>query len=101
MQRPHKKVIDLPEIQEIQQKNLESGLAFAALTTPSGVNERDLYENIVEIPHYDSKWLQLLDKENETALIDENFEEFQNLYHPIVKNENFKNLMEIDSLGRI
>ena len=76
MLRPHKKVVDLPEIQEIQQKNLESGLAFAALTTPSGTNEKELYENIVEIPHYDSTWLQLLDKENETALVEENYEQF-------------------------
>lgn len=101
MLRPHKKVIDHQEIQEIQQKNLESGLAFAALTTPSGTNEKDLYESIVEIPHYDSQWLQLLDKENETALVQENFEEFQNLYHPIIKDKNFKNLMEIDDLGRV
>ncbi len=28
--------------------------AFSALTTPNGSNEKRLYENIVEIPHYDS-----------------------------------------------
>jgi hypothetical protein len=59
-----------------------------------------LYENIVEIPQYDSKWLQLLDKENETELVLENFPQFQGLYQPIMKNENFKNLLEIDSSGK-
>jgi hypothetical protein len=29
---------------------LESALAFAALTTPKGAAEKELYENIVEIP---------------------------------------------------
>jgi hypothetical protein len=57
MQRPIKRIIDTPEIGPLQQKNLESALAFAALTTPAGASERELYENIVEIPQYDSKWL--------------------------------------------
>ena len=30
--------------------------------------EAELYENIVEIPHYESKWLQMLDKEDEEEL---------------------------------
>lgn len=78
---------------------MQSALAFAALTTPQGVNERELYENIVEIPQYDSKWLQLLDKENETELVAENFQEFQNLYRPIIQSDTFKNCLEIDSKG--
>jgi len=36
---------------------LKSALAFAALTTQNGVSERKLYGNIVEIPHYENKWL--------------------------------------------
>jgi hypothetical protein len=50
MQRPINKVIETTEIDPIQHKNLESALAFAALTTPQGTAERELYENIVEIP---------------------------------------------------
>ena len=37
--------------------------------TPSGAKERALYENIVEIPHYESKWLQLLDREDEKLIV--------------------------------
>ena len=50
-------------------KNLTSALAFAALSTPGGAKERELYENIVEIPHYESKWLQLLDREDEKLIV--------------------------------
>jgi hypothetical protein len=69
-------VIENNEIDPLKLKNLESALAFAALTTPQGTAERELYENIVEIPQYDSKWLQLLDKENEKQLVMDNFSEF-------------------------
>jgi hypothetical protein len=31
--------------------------------------EKDLYENIVEIPHYESKLGQLLDREDEKLLV--------------------------------
>ena len=57
-----------------------------------------MYETIVEIPHYDSKWLQLLDKENEQQLVTENLPSFQQMYKPIME-ENFKDVMEIDSSG--
>jgi hypothetical protein len=74
MQRPIKKIIEeVPEIEQLQQKNLESALAFAALTCSGGISEKELYETIVEIPQYESKWLQLLDKENETELVERNF----------------------------
>jgi len=46
-------------------------LAFSALTTPNGADERIIYENIVGIPHYDSEWLQLLDREDEHKIVDE------------------------------
>ena len=59
MQRPIKLLIDeQPEENGIwdlhTKRNLRSALAFAALTTPDGVAEKDLYENIVEITHYES-----------------------------------------------
>jgi len=44
------------EIISLQEGNLRSAVAFAALTTPSGVNEKEFYENIVEIPQYESPW---------------------------------------------
>ena len=108
MQRPIHKLIDWEEEvitdseleesyiwDDLQQRNLKSALAYAALTTPSGSSEHELYENIVEIPQYESKWLQLLDREDETALVKENFKEFHNLYAPVIK-ENFSSCFEIN-----
>lgn len=61
---------------DLQQRNLRSAMAFAALTTPSGASEHELYGNIVQIPHYESKWLQLLDREDEETLVKKNFKGF-------------------------
>jgi len=36
----------------MQQRNLSSAVAYAAMSTPSGSDVRRLYQNIVEIPHY-------------------------------------------------
>jgi hypothetical protein len=52
---------------------LASAFAFAALTTKSESTEADLYEKIVEIPHYEQKYLQLLDKEDEEGVVEDNF----------------------------
>lgn len=42
-------------IMEKQSKNLKSALAYGALTT-NQQTEKDLYETIVEIPHYQCKF---------------------------------------------
>lgn len=55
MQRPYEELEQgqrYDEVQDKQRTNLKSALAYAALTTPSGSNVKDLYKNIVEIPHY-------------------------------------------------
>ena len=57
--------------------------------------EAELYEHIVDIPHYDSKWLQMLDREDEEELVRSNFGEFQRLYRPIIE-EHFNDVMKID-----
>jgi hypothetical protein len=77
---------------------LRSALAFAALTTKNGAMEKELYETIIEIPQYESMWLQLLDREDETELVRENFQEFQKLYKPIIDND-FKDLIKISPNG--
>ena len=82
MQRPYEILTYnspiLDEVYEAQQKNLESALAFAALThdVKSNATEYDLYEEIVMIPHYEQKYLQLLDKEDEEGVVEDNFKEF-------------------------
>ena len=82
---------------------MKSALAFAALTTPSITSEQQIYENIVAIPHYHSKYsffltyncldhaLSLLDKEDESIIIESNFKEFQEMYHPVWQ-DNFKDI---------
>ena len=74
-------------------------MAFAALTTPTGAPEHEFYENIVEIPHYTNKRMQRLDREDEELLVQQNFEEFQRMYKPIIE-ENFKDLIHIDDDGK-
>ena len=103
MQRPFETVIEphghAEEIINLQEGNLKSAVAFAALTTPSGVNEKELYENIVEIPHYESQWGGLLDKEDEKELVQENLSDFQELYKDLCK-DHFGNCFEIDDSGK-
>ena len=109
MQRPIQKLIDIEDRivvndeesyiwDDLQQRNLKSAVAFAALTTKTGTSEHELYENIVEIPHYESKWLQLLDREDEKVLVKENFKDFRDLYVPIIK-DNFSDCFEINDKG--
>lgn len=66
MQRPIKKLIDSYNIWDTDQpQNLRSALAYGALVTGDGVHVKDLYENIVEIPIYQSHFGQLFDREDE------------------------------------
>ncbi len=74
---------------------MESAFAFAALTSKPLVTEVELYEKIVEIPQYEAKLLQLLDKEDEEGVVEDNFEKFQQLYHPVWKNK-FREVVDIN-----
>lgn len=97
MQRPHDVLCQPAEneaaLQEAQERNLASALAFAALTCESG-EEADLYETIVEIPHYQQKYMQLLDKEDEIGVVEDNFEKFQQMYHPVWQNK-FREVLDL------
>lgn len=112
LQRPTNNLIEVPSIDsadydgykeldfhKLQQANLKSALAFSALTTRSGMPETELYENIVQIPHYESKWLQLIDREDEIALVKDNLDDFRALYKPLIEDD-FGELMRITSDGR-
>lgn len=58
------------------------------MRTPSGAQESFLYENIVSIPHYQSKYMHsLVDKEDEGEVVSENFARFQQMYQPIWQQE--------------
>jgi len=60
--------------------------------------EKELCETIVEIPQYESNWLQLLDREDETELLRSNFQVFQKMYKPNIEND-FKDLIQISPKG--
>ena len=99
MQRPHEIITEgktTDEMLEAQQRNLESAFAFAALTTKQGATEADFYENIVMIPHYEQKQMQLLDKEDEEGVVEDNFAKFQQMYHPIWQNK-FKDVVDLSN----
>jgi hypothetical protein len=69
MQRPHLILNPHDETVERQVKNLKSAFAFAALVAENGDSEHEFYENIVEIPHYESKYLSLLDREDSIKVV--------------------------------
>lgn len=73
---------------------------MASLAARDGDAEFQLYENIVKIPHYHSKWLTIFDKEDESAVVEENFAKYQQIYHPVWR-ETFKECMEISESGKI
>lgn len=84
---------------ESQQKNLVSAIAIAALVTGKQqvVTESELYEEIVQIPHYQNNYfLGLLDKEDDVGVVEDNFQAFQTMYHPIIK-EYFADVINISS----
>lgn len=57
---------------------------MGALRTPTGSSESALYENIVSIPHYTAKYMHsLVDKENESEVVNDNITRFQQMYQPI------------------
>ena len=72
----------------MQNQNLTSALAYAALTTPSGSEERDIYESIVEIPQYQSaKASFFLDKEDEEMVVEDSFDGFKQMYQQILQDK--------------
>lgn len=83
------------EFESLGMKNLQSAMAFSALTTPNGACEKALYENIVEIPHYEHKYAgAIFDREDGMEQVEENLGEFQKLYENVI-NDEFRDLIKI------
>lgn len=100
MQRPIKTIVKNDEIWQHQMKNLKSALALGALRTMDGEVESKLYENIVSIPHYHQKQMHsLVDKEDEEAVVRENYAKFKQMYHPIWQTE-FKDCFNLTEDGK-
>lgn len=64
--------------------------------TKPGSSEEVLYQNIVSIPHYHTKYLTILDKEDEVEVVNDNFEKFQEMYQPIWKS-TFKDSFSLEN----
>ena len=65
------------------------------MVTPSGVDEKLLYQSIVSIPHYDQKRVSvMMDREDEETVVDDSFESFQAMYAPVIR-KHFGDIMEI------
>lgn len=62
------------------------------------LNEQEFYEEIVQIPHYSNYLLNLLDKEDEEGVVEDNFKCFQDMYRPILR-EKFSNLISVRDNG--
>lgn len=95
MQRPHLILTPNDEVLERQTLNLKSAFAFSSLVSTPGELEQEFYENIVEIPHYESKYLSLLDREDSIKVVAQNFDKFQQLYRPI-HQEYFKDIVSFE-----
>lgn len=70
-------------------------VAYAAMVTPNGSDEKLLYQSIVSIPHYDQKRVSvMMDREDEETVVDDSFDAFREMYAPIIK-KHFSDVMEI------
>ena len=95
MQRPVTILKDDEEIQEAQKDNLASALALAALVSKNNCAETELFKNIVEIPHYQtSRLFELLDKEDADEIVNENLEQFRDIYYPVIE-QHFHEVLSI------
>lgn len=93
-------------MQEAFHQNRVSGLAFALLTSTSDpalkppqspkeeilLSEMQLYNNILNMTHYRSKGLRLIDYEDTDIVVKEQFLKFSSIYRPFLLDvEPFKN----------
>ena len=85
MMRPVEVLQRDPDIELAQQNNLRSAWAFSGLMTKNGASEIDFYKNIINIPHYQtySKYLRLLDQEDNEEVVKSKIEMFRDIYEPI------------------
>lgn len=67
---------------------MTSAFAYAALRIENGQPESQLFEHIVNIPHYQTiNFLRLLDSEDSKLIVEENMKKFQDIYNPILKEQ--------------
>jgi hypothetical protein len=70
------------------------------LTSPAEVPETYLYEKIVAIPHYESNYWKILDREDEEGVVEDSLDEFRSLYQPII-TQTFKDYCELSADGTV
>jgi hypothetical protein len=83
-----------------------SGLAISLLTsTSTGIQsgnkevilpEKKLYTNIINMGHYKSRGLRLIDYEDTDIVVDQQFDKFAEIYRPIINEiEPFKHNVQL------
>ena len=70
------------------------------MTSPAEVPETYLYEKIVAIPHYESNYWKILDREDEEGVVEDSLDEFRSLYQPII-TQTFKDYCELSADGTV
>jgi len=70
------------------------------LTSPAEISETFLYEKIVAIPHYESNYWKILDREDEEGVVEDSLDEFRSLYQPII-TQTFKDCCELSADGTV
>lgn len=62
------------------------------------IKEKDLYGSILDITHYKSRGLKLIDYEDTDLLVEEQFDKLADIYRPLLKNvEPFKSSVRVVS----
>lgn len=53
------------------------------------------------IPHYESTYWSILDREDEEGVVEDSLDEFRSLYQPVMTSESFKDCFEISTDGTV
>ena len=80
MQRPYSILMDCESINEAQNANLWSAVAYAALTVSNGASEREFYDTIVKLCEREKLGIF-----QSAHLVDDDFESFKELYRPVIQ----------------
>ena len=102
-------------MQEAFHQNRVSGLSYALLTSANQkdsngckkvqtgpkcctveIPEKQLYRTLLDVTHYKTRGLRLMDYEDTDIVVDEQFTRFADIYRPYLKDiEPFKDYMKL------
>lgn len=107
MHKPYDVIIDSPEVNSHQKKNLISAICIGALFNlgETGENfivpERDFYDTIIKIPFIQGSYFKIFDDKDINFDLESIIEEFREIYVPIInelaKSPNWENFISFDN----